>query len=78
MEPVRKMVTLAMAGALTAYRSLPLISMALSRAQFCELLAPSLSEQPAQFYLLGILSLLDFPLEPPLSRILQVLPSPRL
>ena len=73
-EAVRKMVTVAMAGALTAHRSLPLISMALSRAQFCELLAPSLSEQPAQFYLLGILSLLDVLLETPLSRILQVLP----
>ncbi|MGB9028526.1 MAG: HDOD domain-containing protein [Acidobacteriaceae bacterium] len=73
-DAVRKMVTVAMAGALTSHRSLPLISMALSRAQFCELLAPSLSEQPAQFYLLGILSLLDVLLETPLSRILQVLP----
>lgn len=73
-DAVRKMITVAMAGALTAHRSLPLISMALSRAQFCELLAPSLSEQPAQFYLLGILSLLDVLLETPLPRILQVLP----
>jgi EAL and modified HD-GYP domain-containing signal transduction protein len=73
-DAVRKMVTVAMAGALTAHRSLPLISMALSRAQFCELLAPSLSEQPAQFYLLGILSLLDVLLETTLPRLLQVLP----
>jgi EAL and modified HD-GYP domain-containing signal transduction protein len=73
-DAIRKMVTVAMAGALSSYRSPALISMALSRAQFCELLAPSLSAEPAQFYLLGILSLLDVLLETSLERILENLP----
>lgn len=73
-EAMRRLVTVAMAGALAAHRSPALLSMALTRARFCELLAPSLSEQPAQFYLLGILSLLDVLLENSLSRILQSLP----
>lgn len=73
-DAVRKMVTVAMAGALSSHRSPALLSLALSRAQFCELLAPSLSAEPAQFYLLGLLSLLDVLLETPLDRILQTLP----
>ena len=73
-DAVRKMVTVAMAGVLSAHRSPALISLALSRAQFCELLAPSLSAEPAQFYLLGILSLLDVLLETSLDRILENLP----
>ncbi len=73
-DAVRKMVTVAMAGALSSHRSLALISLALSRAQFCEMLAPSLSGEPEQFYLLGLLSLLDVLLETPLERILQSLP----
>jgi c-di-GMP-related signal transduction protein len=73
-DAIRKMVTVAMAGALSSHRSPALISLALSRAQFCELLAPSLSADPAQFYLLGILSLLDVLLETSLDRILDSLP----
>ena len=73
-DAVRKMVTVAMAGALSAQRSGALIAMALGRAQFCELLAPALGAEPAQFYLIGILSLLDVLLETPLERILETLP----
>jgi c-di-GMP-related signal transduction protein len=71
---VRKMVTVAMAGVLAGRRSSALLSMALSRAQFCELIAPSLAADPAHFYLLGILSLLDVLLETSLDRILETLP----
>jgi EAL and modified HD-GYP domain-containing signal transduction protein len=73
-EAVRRMVTVAMAGAMSSHRAPAVISLALSRARFCELLAPSLSEPPAQLYLLGILSLLDVLLETPLARILEALP----
>jgi EAL and modified HD-GYP domain-containing signal transduction protein len=71
---VRRMVTVAMAGALASDRSSALLSLALSRAAFCELIAPSLSAEPAQFYLLGILSLLDVLLETSLDRILESIP----
>ncbi len=73
-DAVRRMVTVAMAGALTGHRSQALVSMALSRARFCELLAPSLVQDPAELYLLGILSLLDVLLETHMSRILEMLP----
>lgn len=73
-DAVRRLVTVAIAGACAACRFPALISMALSRARFSELLAPALAGDPAQFYLLGILSLLDVLLETPLSRILQTLP----
>ena len=73
-DAVRRMVTVAMAGALSAFRSPALLSMALARAQFCELLAPSLHQDPARLYLIGILSLLDALLETPLDRILETLP----
>lgn len=73
-DAIRRMVTVAMAGVLGAHRSPAVISMALSRARFCELLAPSLQEDAGQLYLLGILSLLDVLLETTMGRILQTLP----
>lgn len=71
---VRRMVTAAMAGVLSARRSEAVVSMALTRARFCELLAPAVGEEPAQLYLLGMISLLDVLLETPLHRILETLP----
>ena len=71
---LRRMVTVAMAGALSQHRPAALLSMALARAEFCELLAPALSAEPAQFYLLGLLSLLDALFEMPLDRILESIP----
>jgi EAL and modified HD-GYP domain-containing signal transduction protein len=73
-DAVRKLVTVAMAGVLSASRSPALLSMALARARFCELLAPTLSAEPASFYLLGLLSLLDVLFEMPLGRILETIP----
>ena len=73
-DALRRMVTVAMAGALGGHRSQALIAMALSRARFCELLAPTLAETPSEMYLLGILSLLDVLLEINMARILQHLP----
>ncbi|HEX3662869.1 MAG TPA: HDOD domain-containing protein [Acidobacteriaceae bacterium] len=73
-DAVRKMATVAVAGALAGDRSSTLVSMALSRAHFCELLAPSLGELPARMYLLGMISMLDVLFETPLARILQTLP----
>lgn len=73
-DALRRMVTVAMAGAAGSQRSPALISMVLTRARFCELIAPSLSEDSAQLYLLGLLSLLDVLLQTPFARILQTLP----
>lgn len=73
-DSVRKIATVAIAGALAGNRSATLVSMALSRAHFCELLALSISELPPRMYLLGMISMLDVLLETPLSRILPALP----
>ncbi|HEY6446232.1 MAG TPA: EAL domain-containing protein [Acidobacteriaceae bacterium] len=73
-DAVRRMVTVALAGLLSGHRPPALVSMALVRARFCELLAPSLSQAPQMLYLLGLLSLLDALLETPMPRILKSLP----
>jgi EAL and modified HD-GYP domain-containing signal transduction protein len=73
-DSLRRMVTVAMAGSLSHSRPTALLSMALARARFCELIAPALSAEPAQFYLLGLLSLLDALFEMPLARILETVP----
>jgi c-di-GMP-related signal transduction protein len=73
-DSLRRMVTVAMAGSLSHSRPTALLSMALVRARFCELIAPALSAEPAQFYLLGLLSLLDALFEMPLARILETVP----
>jgi c-di-GMP-related signal transduction protein len=72
-DAVRRMVSVAVAGALAGHRSTPLLAMALVRARFCELLAARIGAAPDELYLLGLLSLLDVPLAP-LERILKVLP----
>ncbi|HEY1807914.1 MAG TPA: HDOD domain-containing protein [Acidobacteriaceae bacterium] len=73
-DVIRKMATVAVAGALAGDRSATLVSMVLARAHFCELLAPSVDELPPRMYLLGMISMLDVLFETPLSRILPTLP----
>lgn len=73
-DAVRRMVTVAIASVLAGPSTTPILSMALVRARFCELLAPSIGANPAELYLLGILSLLDVLLAAPIDSILEVLP----
>jgi EAL and modified HD-GYP domain-containing signal transduction protein len=64
----------ALTRALTGHRSLALLSLALVRARFCELLAPAVAEPLASLYLLGLFSLLDALLDAPMRQILDTLP----
>jgi c-di-GMP-related signal transduction protein len=73
-DALRRLITVAVTGALGTQQSSALIPMILTRARFCELLAPSFREDPAELYLLGMLSLLDALLQMPFSRILQSIP----
>lgn len=73
-DAVRRMATVAIAGALSGERSSAVLEMALARARFCELLAPTLGEESAPMYLLGMVSTLESLLEAPLHRILESLP----
>ncbi len=71
---IRRMITVAMAGMMAAHRAPALVSMAIIRARFCELVARSVGGDPAQYYLLGIISLLDVLLETSLERVLEAIP----
>jgi EAL and modified HD-GYP domain-containing signal transduction protein len=73
-DALRRLITVAVTGAMGERHSSALISMILTRARFCELLAPSLREDPAELYLLGMLSLLEALLQTPFPRILQSIP----
>lgn len=73
-DAVRRMVSVAVATALAGNRFTPVLSMALVRARFCELLAPRIGAAEDELYLLGLLSLLDVLLETPIERILEELP----
>lgn len=73
-DALRRLITVAVTGAIGDRCSSALIAMILTRARFCELIAPSLREDPAELYLLGMLSLLDALLQMPFPRILQSIP----
>ncbi|MFP5229444.1 MAG: EAL and HDOD domain-containing protein [Acidobacteriota bacterium] len=73
-DALRRLISVAMTGAMGSQHSPALISMILTRARFCELIAPALGEDPAELYLLGMLSLLDVLLQTPFPRILQAIP----
>lgn len=73
-DALRRLISVAMTGAMGRQRSPALIAMILARARFCELIGPALREDPAELYLLGMLSLLDVLLQMPFPRILQAIP----
>ncbi len=73
-DEFRKMVTVALAGLAATAQSKVVLHMALERARFCELLAPSMRESASRLYLLGMLSLIDVILAMPMKQILRALP----
>lgn len=70
----RKLITVAVSNSMGAGRPSALVSLALVRARFCELLAPQLDQRPAEQYLVGLLSLVDALLEVPMQTIVGRLP----
>ncbi len=76
-DEFRKMVTVALAGAAATSRSAAVVQMAVERARFCELLAPSLDVAASRMYLLGLLSVIDVILGVSMSQILATLPLDR-
>ena len=73
-DALRHLISVSMTGVMGSERCPALLSMILARARFCELIATTLGENPAEMYLLGLLSLLDVLLQMPFSRILQSIP----
>ncbi len=73
-DEVRKLVTVGLAGVFETGQGKSLVTMALERARFCELLAPLLQESAGKLYLLGMLSLIDALLQKPMTQIMDLLP----
>ena len=58
-DAFRKLITIILAGKLARSSSDSDVRQALERAHFCESLAPALNENPAELYMLGMLSMMD-------------------
>lgn len=70
----RRLVTVAMSGAFGHGQPPILISLSLERARFCETVAPLIGEDPAEQYMLGLLSLLDAILQTSMQSLVTSLP----
>ena len=73
-DEFRKLVTVSLAGALAETQSKSLVTMALERARFCEMLSPKVKEEGPKLYLLGMLSLIDAILSVSMWQITELLP----
>jgi EAL and modified HD-GYP domain-containing signal transduction protein len=76
-DEFRKLVTVAFTGLATAAHSKVLMHMAIERAKFCEMMAPSLHESGSRLYLLGMLSVVDTILRIPMKQLVTLLPLDR-
>jgi len=72
-DAFRKLVTVILAGTLSHSASDIDVRQALERAHFCESLAPALQENPAQLYMLGMLSMMDRMLRIPMRQLLSLI-----
>lgn len=73
-DEFRKLVTVALANIASSPRSKSATRVALTRAKFCEFLAPVLNESASTLYLLGMLSLMDVILTMPMRQVIDMLP----
>lgn len=72
-DAFRKLVTIILAGRLAHSASDYDVRQALERAHFCESLAPALKENPAELYMLGMLSMMDRMLNIPMAKLLGLI-----
>jgi len=71
---VRRWVRLVVTLAAGQNRSSELVSSALVRARFCELLSPKVQHEDSDLFLLGLLSLMDSILQIPMAEVLDSVP----
>ncbi len=72
-EAFRKLVTIILAGKIAHSASDGDVRQALERAHFCESLAAALKENPAELYMLGMLSMMDRMLNIPMAKLLELI-----
>ena len=73
-DEFRKLIFVSLANIAGTSRSKVVTRVALTRAKFCEQLAPILNESGSALYLLGMLSLMDIILSMPMRQVLELLP----
>jgi len=71
---VRRWVRLVATLTICENRSSELISSAMIRARFCELLAPRVPHAQSDLFLMGLFSMIDAILEIPMAKVLEVVP----
>lgn len=71
---VRRWVRLVATLTICENRSSELISSAMIRARFCELLAPKVPHGQSDLFLMGLFSMIDAILEIPMAKVLEVVP----
>jgi c-di-GMP-related signal transduction protein len=71
-DAFRRLVTVALAGSLPNSGPDMAVRQALERATFCESLAPILNENPAELYMVGMLSMMDQMLSIPMKQLLRL------
>ncbi len=72
-DAFRKLVTVILAGKLAQSAADSDVRQALERAHFCESLATALHENPAELYMLGMLSMMDRMLNVPMTKLLELI-----
>ena len=72
-ESFRRLVTVTIAGKLSRSATDRDVRQAIERANFCESLAPLLNENPAELYMLGMLSMMDQMLEIPMTQLVGLI-----
>jgi c-di-GMP-related signal transduction protein len=72
-DAFRKLVTIILAGKIAHSAPDSDVRQALERAHFCESLAKALHENPAELYMLGMLSMMDRMLNIPMTKLLELI-----
>ena len=72
-DAFRKLVTVILVGKLAQLSPDDDVRQALERAHFCESLAPAVHEDPAELYMLGMLSMMDRMLNIPMEKLLGLI-----
>jgi EAL and modified HD-GYP domain-containing signal transduction protein len=72
-DAFRKLVTIILAGKLAHSASDLDVRQALERANFCESMASTMKESPAELYMLGMLSMMDRMLNIPMAKLLGLI-----
>ncbi len=73
-DEFRKLISMTLASIFASTNSYVMVTLAVERARFCEMLAPRLREPGPKLYLMGMLTMVDVILKMPMAKVLASLP----